>query len=98
MIYLCTKYILLYFIVYFILCVLFIGYYGDYETNLSCEVCFQTFRNHGSLTHHMEVHKGITTCKLCGKVQSRVANLKRHLANVHKVDMQLMPLSNQTFY
>ena len=37
----------------------------------------------------MKVHMGETTCKICGKVQSRVAHLRRHLANVHGVDMEL---------
>jgi len=62
----------------------------------------------------MSVHKGITTCRVCGKVQSRVgthwpptfeykkektfqvANLKRHLARVHQVDMDLNPILQET--
>ena len=44
----------------------------------------------------MSVHKGITTCRVCGKVQSRVANLKRHLARVHQVDMDLNPINQET--
>ena len=62
------------------------------EGVVTCPECLQTFKNPGSLIHHMEVHRGETTCRVCGKVQSRVANLRRHLAKVHGVDMQLQPL------
>jgi len=80
--------------------VLILGYFGDYNVDsiISCEVCFQSFKNQGSLIHHMSVHKGITTCRVCGKVQSRVANLKRHLARVHQVDMDLNPLNQEAIY
>ena len=72
--------------------------YFDYmvEGSVTCSECLQTFKNPGSLIHHMEVHRGETTCRVCGKVQSRVANLRRHLAKVHGVDMQLQPLSAAT--
>jgi len=59
------------------------------EGDSTCPECRQTFKNYGSLVHHMKVHMGETTCKICGKVQSRVAHLRRHLANVHGVDMEL---------
>jgi len=73
------------------------GYFEDFNVDsiITCEVCFQSFRNQGSLIHHMSVHKGITTCRVCGKVQSRVANLKRHLARVHQVDMDLNPINQE---
>ena len=73
------------------------GYYDQMVEGLvTCPECLQTFKNPGSLIHHMEVHRGETTCRVCGKVQSRVANLRRHLAKVHGVDMQLQPLSAAT--
>ena len=74
-----------------------LGYY-DYmvEGVVTCPECLQTFKNPGSLIHHMEVHRGETTCRVCGKVQSRVANLRRHLAKVHGVDMELRPLPSAT--
>ena len=74
---------------------LVLGYY-DYglleEGLVSCSECLQTFKNQGSLIHHMGVHRGETTCRVCGKVQSRVANLRRHLAKVHGMNMELQPL------
>lgn len=73
-----------------------LGYYGEYGEGVpTCPECLQTFKNQGSLIHHMGVHRGETTCKVCGKVQSRVANLRRHLAKVHGVDMQLRQLEQQ---
>ena len=64
-----------------------LGYYDQMVEGLvTCPECLQTFKNPGSLIHHMEVHRGETTCRVCGKVQSRVANLRRHLAKVHGVD------------
>ena len=63
------------------------GYYDQMVEGLvTCPECLQTFKNPGSLIHHMEVHRGETTCRVCGKVQSRVANLRRHLAKVHGID------------
>lgn len=72
----------------------FLGYYDYAEEGgvPTCPECLATFKNQGSLIHHMGVHRGETTCRVCGKVQSRVANLRRHMAKVHGVDMQLQPL------
>ena len=36
---------------------------------------FFYFRSKGGLSHHMEVHKGLTDCPICGKVQSKVHQL-----------------------
>jgi len=62
------------------------------EESFACPECGKAFRTKTGLTHHMEVHKGLTDCPLCGKTQSRVSNLKRHLALVHQVDQDLQPI------
>ena len=35
-------------------------------------LALQVFKSQGSLAHHMEVHRGLTSCPLCGRVQSKV--------------------------
>ena len=34
------------------------------------------------------MHSGVTTCALCGRVSSRVADLRTHLRVVHKLSHQ----------
>lgn len=70
------------------------GYFDDVliTEGVVCKECGKQFRSKDSLVHHMQVHRGLTDCKICGNVQSKVANLKRHLAKVHNVDMDLNPI------
>ena len=48
-----------------------------------CDVCGRGFRTAKSLSLHQQVHQGLTCCALCGKVSSRLCNLRRHMVTVH---------------
>ena len=53
--------------------------------NFRCEVCGRSYSSRVSLNHHSKMHAGATTCALCGRVCSRVADLRTHLRVVHKL-------------
>jgi len=71
------------------------GYWniGDYSASYkvqqgkqgaySCTLCEKKFESNKSLSNHMAVHDGRTTCALCGKVESTTSNLNRHLKTAH---------------
>ncbi|XP_037094247.1 protein jim lovell-like [Pollicipes pollicipes] len=48
-----------------------------------CDVCGNVYKYRDSLRHHRKKHLGLTTCPLCGKVCSIVADLRRHLELSH---------------
>merc|ERR1711874_611943 len=48
-----------------------------------CEHCEKKFASNQSLSNHLPVHTGKTTCNLCGKVESTRSNLSRHLKMAH---------------
>ncbi|KAF0311675.1 Transcription factor Ouib [Amphibalanus amphitrite] len=50
-----------------------------------CPECGKEFRAATSLYHHMPVHRGLTTCPLCGRVYSRRPDLVNHLRQVHEL-------------
>ncbi|KAF0314027.1 Zinc finger protein 721 [Amphibalanus amphitrite] len=53
-----------------------------------CETCGKSYSSRVSLNHHSKMHAGATTCALCGRVSSRVADLRTHLKVVHKLSAQ----------
>ncbi|XP_037083917.1 zinc finger protein 792-like [Pollicipes pollicipes] len=55
---------------------------------LFCDVCGRKYFHVSSLALHKKVHEGLTTCVICGKVSSKVANLRRHLENSHKLSQE----------
>ncbi|XP_049800747.1 broad-complex core protein isoforms 1/2/3/4/5-like isoform X2 [Schistocerca nitens] len=50
---------------------------------VECPCCKKTFKNPGSLYHHMSTHRGQTKCFICGRVFGRIHTLKIHLAKAH---------------
>ncbi|XP_043225119.1 broad-complex core protein isoforms 1/2/3/4/5-like isoform X3 [Amphibalanus amphitrite] len=50
-----------------------------------CKECGRRYSNRQALTHHLKVHQGLTTCRLCGKVLCIVSHLRRHLAQAHNL-------------
>lgn len=49
----------------------------------TCPHCEKTFKNEGSLSHHMSYHRGQTKCVLCGKTFGRIHTMKLHMIKVH---------------
>ena len=50
-----------------------------------CEICGRSYKYSESLAHHRKVHSGATRCALCGRVCSKVAALRLHLRNKHRL-------------
>ncbi|KAF0308424.1 Sal-like protein 1 [Amphibalanus amphitrite] len=50
-----------------------------------CPQCGRQFAASSSYYHHMAMHRGETTCPICGKVLSHKGNLKCHMKTVHGV-------------
>ena len=46
-------------------------------------MCGVRFQSRASLTAHRLTHLGRTTCPLCGRVLSRLADVRRHLSMSH---------------
>ena len=67
---------------------------------MTCEECGKQFVSYIALQVHTKVHQGLTICQLCGKVASKVAHLRRHMAGVHKLSreetMRLVPTRPRT--
>ncbi|XP_043199695.1 protein bric-a-brac 1-like isoform X4 [Amphibalanus amphitrite] len=55
---------------------------------LSCDVCGRIYHHISSLALHRKVHQGLTRCPVCGKVSSKVANLRRHLERSHRMSAE----------
>ncbi|XP_037083918.1 protein bric-a-brac 2-like [Pollicipes pollicipes] len=51
----------------------------------ACDVCGRFYAHAVSLGLHKKVHEGLTTCALCGKVLNKVADLRAHLRQVHRL-------------
>ncbi|KAF0293957.1 Zinc finger protein Xfin [Amphibalanus amphitrite] len=51
-----------------------------------CAECGRAFAFRDSLTHHMSLHRGETTCPVCHKVLSRKAYLRTHLSTAHGME------------
>ncbi|XP_037094813.1 zinc finger protein 131-like [Pollicipes pollicipes] len=64
-----------------------------------CRECGRQYSNRQALTHHMKMHEGLTTCRLCGKVLCIVAHLRRHLQTAHQLApeavRQLVPTASK---
>ena len=56
-----------------------------------CRLCGKAFKYDTSLVHHMKVHRGETTCAVCGKVLSRTGQLHNHMLSRHPELMLAMP-------
>ncbi|XP_037094800.1 myeloid zinc finger 1-like [Pollicipes pollicipes] len=61
----------------------------------ACGVCGQRYRTYRSMVSHTKVHEGLTMCPLCGRVSNNVPDLRKHLAQVHKLTaeqvLQIVP-------
>jgi len=55
------------------------------KKNVSCDICFKTFKSKGSLTNHLGIHKGLTTCSICQKVFATTSSLNLHMKNCHAI-------------
>ncbi|XP_037094342.1 zinc finger protein 596-like [Pollicipes pollicipes] len=55
---------------------------------MSCKICGKWYGHEKSLSLHMKVHEGLTVCVVCGKVSSKVADLRKHLKMVHKLPQE----------
>jgi len=62
---------------------------------LHCNICGKGFHHAESLRPHLKMHTGETKCNMCGKTLSRKFDLKKHIENVHKLDME--SYYNQTY-
>ncbi|KAF0312962.1 Zinc finger protein 256 [Amphibalanus amphitrite] len=56
---------------------------GGGRTPLHCSVCWRAYTNPQSLQKHLPVHRGHTTCRVCGRVFDRVARLNAHVRAAH---------------
>ena len=54
----------------------------------SCNICGRSYSHHKSLNDHRKMHEGRTSCHLCGKVATKVADLRAHLFLVHKLSRE----------
>ncbi|KAJ8960733.1 hypothetical protein NQ318_020025 [Aromia moschata] len=50
-----------------------------------CEICGKSYKLKDSLSKHLSVHAGYTTCIICSKVLSRKTHLDRHMIQTHGV-------------
>ena len=50
-----------------------------------CRLCPNRYQREDALLHHQQQHRGLTCCPLCGKIMSKVNNLRQHMAKVHKL-------------
>ena len=51
--------------------------------NHVCSYCQKSFLRISSLRDHKKMHENLTTCRICSKTLSTVANLKNHYIAVH---------------
>ncbi|XP_037094054.1 zinc finger and BTB domain-containing protein 49-like [Pollicipes pollicipes] len=61
---------------------------GGSQGGMSCKICGKWYGHEKSLSLHMKVHEGLTVCVVCGKVSSKVADLRKHLKMVHKLPQE----------
>ncbi|XP_018577443.1 longitudinals lacking protein, isoforms H/M/V isoform X4 [Anoplophora glabripennis] len=50
-----------------------------------CEICGKSYKLKDSLSKHLSVHAGYTTCIICSKVLSRKTHLDRHMMQTHGI-------------
>lgn len=50
-----------------------------------CDICGSSYKHRESLYHHKKKHQGLTTCPICAKVCSIVADLRRHMEVSHNL-------------
>ncbi|KAF4516878.1 hypothetical protein B566_EDAN011222 [Ephemera danica] len=48
-----------------------------------CSQCGKEFKHYMSLVMHRQVHIGLTTCSICGKVFNRMYDMKKHMKAKH---------------
>ena len=61
---------------------------GARAPDLRCDLCGKQFLAASTLRNHRALHRGETTCFVCGYVFSEKGNLKAHLKRIHSLDVR----------
>ncbi|XP_037073088.1 zinc finger protein 768-like [Pollicipes pollicipes] len=58
---------------------------GLHSAEFACSICHRSFQSKSSWYAHRGTHAGQTTCPVCGKFLSRLADVRRHMNLQHNL-------------